>query len=148
MPAKRDRIFIDKEDRPHYDRLENDDMFKGKSKKEQFIFAMSIGVKNNIKQPLNNRDTGGFFWLKDARPEDEALMNAVALLEDDSASILSDKDKVYKIAEEYAHAGIKLLADKIESIQFGSFYKQFEGELHEFYNTLFGCQGNGVNTAG
>ena len=29
--------------------------------------------------------------------------------------------KAYKIAEEYAHAGIKLLVDKIESVEFGSF---------------------------
>ena len=148
MATKREKIFIDREDRPLYDKIEKDNMFKGKSNKEKFMFAMSIGVKNEVKLPLDNKDSGGYFWLKDVRREDEALMNAVAMLEEKSASVLSDKDNVYKIAEEYAHVGIKILADKIESIQYGNFYKQFEGELHELYDTLFGKEDEKVDNDG
>ncbi len=48
-----------------------------------------------------------------------------------SVDLLSQKEAVYRIAEEYAHAGIKLLADKIRSTQIGSFHKQFEKELRD-----------------
>lgn len=146
MSSTRDRICIDKGDRELYAKLQNqEDMFKGKTRKEQFLFAMSIGVKNDMRQPLTNRETGGFFLLKDLGPEDEALINIVAVLKDNSASVLSDQDEVCKIAEEYAHAGIKLLIDKIESSGFGSFDKQFEKELHELHSSHFENEGNKSN---
>jgi len=135
MPTMPDRVYIDKEDRSLYEKIENENMFKEKTRKEQFLFAMAIGFESKFKRPFNTRE--GFFLIKDLRPEDEALINAVALHENNSVEVLSDKEKVFKIAEEYAHAGIKLLADRIESMQSGSFYKQFDKELHEIYDGFF-----------
>lgn len=126
-----DRLHIDVNDRELYDKIEEQEMFKGRTRKEQFLFAMALGVRNDITIPLRTRE--GFFLAKDLRPEDEALINAVVLWHEGSVDILSDKEKAYKIAEEYAHAGIKLLVDKIESVEFGSFWKQFEKELYETY---------------
>lgn len=136
-----DRLNIDKKtDRELYDALDNEKMLRFKDKggirtrKEQFLFAMSIGFKNKSKRPLESKE--GFFLLKDMRPDEEALINAVAIADTDSIEVLSKKEDVFKIAEEYAHAGIKLLVDKIQSTQFGSFDKQFEKELLELYKEL------------
>jgi dnd system-associated protein 4 len=129
-----DRFYIDKDDRKLYEKIEEEDMFKGRARKEEFLFAMAIGFKNKIHRPLNKREN--FFLTKDLKPEDETLINALAIKKHNSVEVLSNKEGVFKIAEEYAHGGIKILSDEIESTQFGSFSKQFEKMLHEIYEEL------------
>lgn len=127
-----DRLNIEKGERENlYDKI---NLFKEKSRKEQFLFAMTIGFKNKVKRALKTKN--GFFLIKDMRPEDEALLNVVAIYDTNSVEVLSNKEEVFKIAEEYAHAGVKLLYDKIESTQSGTFEKQFEKELFDIYKEL------------
>ncbi|VVB86457.1 Uncharacterised protein [uncultured archaeon] len=127
-----DRINVEKGERDNlYDKIE---LFKGKSRKEQFLFAMAIGFKNKVKRRLETTD--GFFLIKDMRLEDEVLINAIAINDFNSVEVLSNKEDVFKIAEEYAHAGIKLLYDKMKSTQFGSFEKQFEKDIIDAYKEL------------
>ena len=135
MTSMPDRINIDKKDRELYDKLE--EIFQGKTRKEQFLFAMAIGFKNNVSRPLGTKE--GFFLVKDLRPEDEALLDALAIFEE-GPEILSNKEKIFRIAEEYAHAGIRILADEITSSSFGSFVKKFEKELFELFEKI--NQGN------
>ena len=130
-----DRLDKDKSDRALYDNdiLQNE-IFQGKTRKEQFLFAMSIGFRNSIRSPLNVGD--GFFLSKDMRSEDEALIDSVALFISESEDILSDREEVFKIAEEYAHAGIKILFDDITSMQPGSYNKKLEVELASIIEDL------------
>ena len=136
MAAIPDRVYIDKEDRALYEKVENANVleFKKKGRKEQFLLAMAIGFENKVRSHLGARD--GLFLIKDLRTQDDALMNAIAVYETNSPDVLSDKEEVFKIAEEYAHAGIKLLVDKIETTEFTSFHRQFEKELHETYDRV------------
>ena len=135
MVSTPDRLNIDPKDRELYEKIsEGLPLFRDKLRKEQFLFAVAFGFKNRMRIPLKSRD--GFFLIKDLKMEDEALINAVALYEADNIEILSDKNSIYKIAEEYAHAGIKLLADEITSVEFGTFWKQFEKEMHQVYESL------------
>lgn len=141
-----DRLSIDKDDRKLYDELDSEDMLRFKdhggerTRKEQFLFSMAIGFKismaigfkNKIKQPIKTRE--GFFLTKDLRAEDETLMNVIAMYDSDSIDILSDQNKVFEISEEYAHAGILVLSQKIASIQYGTFDKLFEIKLYEILN--------------
>jgi dnd system-associated protein 4 len=133
-----DRINIDKKDRELYNKLDQEEIlrYKGgrRTRKEQFLFAMAYGFKNKIRRPLETKE--GFFLIKDLNPEDETLLNAVAIYETGSVKVLSNRAEVFKIAEEYAHAGIMLLCNKIESSSFGSFEKQLEKELFEIYNMI------------
>ncbi len=130
--AQLDRLFIEKGEREKlYDKIE---IFGEKSRKEQFLFAMAFGFKNKIKRPLGTKE--GFFLTKDLRVEDEALMDIVAVYDTGSADILSDRGEVFKIAEEYAHAGIHLLHEEISSIEYGSFNKYFERYLYETLNGI------------
>ncbi len=129
---QKDRLEIAKGQREYlYDKIE---IFKGKSRKEQFLFAMAYGFKNNEKKVLKTKE--GFVLIKDLRQEDEALINALAVYDTDSLDILTDKDKVYEIAGQYANAGILMLSDKIDSIQFGSFDNIFEKELRDILNMI------------
>ena len=130
-----DRLNIDKDDRELYAEVEGEDVFKGRDNKDLFLFAMAMGIASGVSSPLNAKE--GFVRTEYLKPEDQTLINAVAISEKrGSVDLLSQKEAVYRIAEEYAHAGIKLLADKTRSTQIGSFHKQFEKELRELCSEL------------
>ncbi len=129
MVNKPDRLYIDLNSRPLYEKLESEPFFKGKTRKEQFLFAMAVGFKNKIKIPIEKRE--GIFLTKDLKPEDEALINAIAIFDANSIDILLDKAQVFKIVEEYANGGIRILINKIDSIEIGTFEKYFEKDLFD-----------------
>jgi len=132
-----DRLYIARGDRGLYDEVNKEGMLKYKdrggtrTRKEQFLFAMATGFKSALRQPMKSRDGGGFFLSKDLHDEDVALLNAVALADTGSPQVLLDRAEVFRIAEEYAHAGIRLLADRVGSTSFASFEKRLEKELRE-----------------
>lgn len=135
-----DRINIDKKDRELYNKLDHEEMLRHKDKggrrtrKEQFLIAMAIGFRNKIRCPLESKE--GWFLIKDLKLEDEALIDSIAVYSTHSVDVLSNREEVFKIVEEYAHAGIRLLVDKIFSISHGSFEKQFENELNNIYSEM------------
>ncbi len=135
-----DRINIDKKDRELYNKLDHEEMLRHKDKggrrtrKEQFLIAMAIGFRNKIRRPLESKE--GWFLIKDLKLEDEALIDSIAVYSTHSVDVLSNREEVFKIVEEYAHAGIRLLVDKIFSISHGSFEKQFENELNNMYSEM------------
>ncbi|MFW9875325.1 MAG: hypothetical protein ACFFG0_19635 [Candidatus Thorarchaeota archaeon] len=129
-----DRLHIEKDDRKHYEELDKEDFFKGKTRKEQFLFAMAVGFKHDMQIRLGSKD--GLFNTRDLRLEDEALLNAVAIWKTKSIQCLENKDEMYRIAEEYAKGGIKILVDKIRGVEFGSFWKKLELELYQNYNVI------------
>jgi len=137
MQDSPDRIYIDKKDKDLFNKLDQEDMlkFKGRrTRKEQFLFAMAIGFKNDICHPLETKK--GWFNTRDLQPEDEALINAIAIHKARSVEILSQRAEVYRIAEEYAHGGIKILCNKIKSTPLGTFDKMLEKELYEIHKNL------------
>lgn len=131
MDKVQDRIYVDKSDRKLFDEIE---FFKDRSRKEQFLLAMAYGFKNGITKKIDKQD--GFFLVKDMRIEDEALMCSVALHHYKKIEALIDKNIIYKIAEEYARAGIKLLHSEVTSSQIGSFDLKFEKELTKIYESI------------
>lgn len=126
------RINIDKKDRDLFNELDREDMLKYKggkrTRKEQFFFALACGFKNDVSQTLDAKE--GWFNTRDLQPKDEALLNAIAMHKTKSVDIVSDKAAVFRIAEEYAHAGIKIVCGKINSTQYGSFDKLLEKDLY------------------
>jgi len=129
-----DRFYIDKEDRPYYRKAEEENVinFKNRNQKEQFLLAMAIGLENEQKRKLKTRE--GFFFSNYLGLEDKTLINAVAIHEYGSADILANEKEVFSIAEQYASAGIRILIDSIDKIQFGKFDKIFEKDLVEVLN--------------
>jgi len=130
-----DRLYIDEADRKLYDEISTE-IFGGESerRKDQFLLAMAIGFKNKVKRPIKKKE--GFFRRDYLRPEDEALINAVAIYDANSIEILLDKEKVFSIVEQYAHAGIRILHGEIKSGEPGSYLKKLERELFEKYKEI------------
>ncbi|MCD4670738.1 MAG: hypothetical protein K8S14_09870 [Actinomycetia bacterium] len=127
MIKKPDRLNIDKNDRKLYDEIR---IFKKKENKEKFLFAMAYGYMNNIRFPIKSKD--GFILNKTLLPEDEALINSLAVKDSESPEILLDLQDVYNIAEEYAHAGLKMLYDEsMSNAEHGSFNIKLEKEIFE-----------------
>jgi len=136
--SKIDRVYIDKNDVSLYKELDRDDFLsqgndslKKLENKEKFLLAVSIGFKNKVRRPLDKRE--GYTLLNYFKAKDISLIQSVALYEKDDPEILKDEEKVFRIAEEYAHAGIKILVDKIKTPGFSDFWKVFEKELYESY---------------
>jgi len=133
MKARPDRLYIDASDREKYGEIASiSSFFEDKNNKEQFLLAMAVGVHNQTRAALEKKD--GWFLRKDLKTEDEALISAVAVAEASSVDILSDHAHVYGIAEQYAHAGIRILHDRVHSVEFGTFSKQFEKYVVDIYN--------------
>lgn len=130
MKKQPDRLSIDKKDRPLYKDLEEkEEMFKGMKNKDMFMLAMIIGFDNDSQSELKAKD--GFFLEKDLNDDDRALLNAVAMHDADGVEVLKDTGEVYKIAEQYAHFGIRIIQDWIKGSPHGSFPKEFESKILE-----------------
>lgn len=133
-----DRLYIDRDDRTIYTNiLKNEEFFKNKGNIDIFLFAMLIGYKNNISISSKIENPDG--WVRTEyikKPEDWALIDSIALSISGSADILANRPAVFKISEELAHGGIKLLENMIKSTQYGTFWKQYEKELFEMYSDL------------
>jgi len=123
-----DRLYIDKDDKKYYDSLAKE-IFLDKERKDQFLFALAIGFKNGINQPIKSRE--GFIRTEYLNSEDITLLNSIAIYHSGSSQILCEPNEIYKIAEEYAHAGIKIIFDEATTNQPGSIFKKFELELME-----------------
>lgn len=141
-----DRMYVDEEDRIAIraidDHAEEDvrqllsaSAPANRSRKEQFLYFMAVGVANCTYLPIKKRDSGGFFLLKDLKPEDDTLISSVAILHEGSADVLSDRSKVLEIAEGYAHAGVRFVVDSI-AYQPGSFTKKTERDLWSVHAKL------------
>jgi dnd system-associated protein 4 len=133
MVSTIDRLYVDeKGDKKIYDMLKSDEPFfkNYTGNKELFLFAMALGFKNQKPLPFSGKRLG-YFLEKDLKYEDYVLLNAIAINETKSLDILTDKEKIFKIAEEYAHGGLTILHKEIGPGKFGSFSKNFELKLDQ-----------------
>ena len=133
MASTIDRLYVDENgDKKFYDMLKTDEPFfkNNSSNKELFLFAMALGFKNQNRLPFSGKRLG-YFLEKDLKYEDYILLNAIAISETHSLDVLTDKEKIFKIAEEYAHGGLIILSEDIGPGKFGSFSKNFELKLDQ-----------------
>ncbi len=122
-----DRLSIDRNDRKLYDEIK---LFKKKTNKEKFLFAMAYGYINNVKFPIKSKD--GFILNQNLIPEDKALIYSLAIKDSKSPEVLLNLQDVYTIVEGYAHAGLKLLYDESTTgVEPGSFSLKLEKEIFE-----------------
>jgi hypothetical protein len=135
-----DRINIDKSDREIYNSLDQEEIlkFKGgrRTRREQFIFSLAVGFNNKIKSESEIENKEGWFNARELQSEDYAILNAVALFHTGTTDILTKKDLVFKIAEVYAHIGIRLLSNKIKNTPYGSFDKILEKDLDDLFSKI------------
>jgi hypothetical protein len=125
------RLCVDLNDRPLYDQLKQETMFAGRATRELFVIAMAYGFSSGTKRVLENREGSGYVRTEYLTPEDKAFIYAVALSDSGDQSVLVDKETAFRTAEEYAHAGIKILSDTLSGCQMGAFAKHFELMLRD-----------------
>ena len=141
--APPDRFYIDESDKRLYKEIEQELFISRytengekrqikKGNKERFLLAMAIGFNMGKGHRIKLKKKFGFFFDNVLYPADRALISSIAVFEKKgSVDILTDKEDVNTIAEEYARAGIKTLHGKIRGKEFGTFSKRFEKMLFE-----------------
>jgi dnd system-associated protein 4 len=94
------------------------------SMKNLFMLATFIGYRNQKRVPLENK-IDIFTWQVLATDEEYiSLLYALAVTETDGVEVLTDRNEILNIAEEYANGGIlqieeevkEMPGDKIENI--------------------------------
>lgn len=103
------RLAIDTEDRKIYKELKESGPLVGIDNSPMFMLAMVIGYRKGIRLPLKSRDQ--FIQGTYLHKEQKSIIKAIAIFEEKDVKILFDPKKVYSIAEEYAHGGIRVLKE-------------------------------------
>jgi len=128
----KDRVHVDVMNKEIAELMEQHNYFNfnSKTRKEQFMFALSVGVKSGLEgMKLNKKHE--WFWTRDLKDEDIALIKAVAVSKTKDPEILNDEEAVFIESESYASLGFKLLSEMINNSSFDTFEKEFELSLYE-----------------
>ena len=94
--------------------------------RDQFLLAMCLGFRNGTKVESFKRSNNGL-RVEYLQPEDLAMMAAIQLAESEDPATLSDPDKGFTLAEQYAEGGILLLEKMMEEP--GDFTRAIAGEV-------------------
>ena len=130
------RIIYDDEDKQIYDRLRaSSGIFNNLNITDLFAVALIYGKKEGKRTELGKGATGRVRseTLRGSPVKD--LMMVIAVDETGSMDVLSDENEYFKISEEYAKTGIKLLEqDYIEDPD--ELLNEMEMEMFEFYDDV------------
>lgn len=104
----RDRIYVQKDKHPDFQRLSQGDDPVFETMKDVWVLAAAMGFRAGRRQPLKGTQHIGFTASLSPQ-EDIPLLQAIAVAETADVKVLADQGQVLKIAEEYANVGIDLL---------------------------------------
>lgn len=129
-------VFIDESDREDYRKLldEEDSPLHGIGNPAIYLLAVAVGYYKGERVELDNRDDWTRIEYFDDR--DLSLIKAIAVQEEGLDVLLNQKE-VFRIAEEYATTGIKLLKNEVYSGDYGNFIKRLESDLVKEYEKGF-----------
>ena len=132
-----DRINIEKKDRKDiYDELlkNRSSTLYGKENRVPYILALTIGFLKGEKLKLNKKE--GFIRIDTLLEDDKTLIKAIAVKDEGDLDVLLDKEKVFRIADEYANFGIKFLHNSVLGKEYGTYTKKLEIDLLEKFNEI------------
>ena len=98
---------------------------EGLKRKDQFLIAMGLGYKIGSKIPFDS-GKNGLFFRQDFTEDEMALIYSLAVKDVEDIKIVSDIDKVFSIAEEYANTGFKYLMKLEKETSIENQDKEFE----------------------
>ena len=126
---------VDKNDKDFYEFLEGKNILSGKNK-DLFLFTMGYGYKYGTRVELENRDSSGFWRWSHLNMDEKSLVYSLILEEKDNLIFDDNQDinNMVKIAEEYAHGGVKLLQNLKNSTQIDNFGLRVEQKLFKVLN--------------
>ena len=130
------RIIYDDEDRQIYDKLKaSSGIFNKLEIIDLFAIALIYGKKVGRRTKLGKGANGRVRESTIRNSPVKELMMVIAVDETGSIDVLSDTNEYFRICEEYAKTGIKLLEqDYIENSD--DLLNDMEMEMFEFYDDI------------
>lgn len=77
--------------------------------KDVFMWATALGYKLGEKRALAPGKTQPFRWSQLSQDTDVPMLKAIALADSNDVEVILHEDRILRIAEEYANAGIRVL---------------------------------------
>ncbi len=129
MSAKKlDRVYCD--NLKDYQDLKKTPLFKKTNNAMMFMMTMALGFKRKSRVPLK-KGKDGLSRLVDFKDYNITLIKSLALKETKDVNVLLNDEEIYKIAEEYANGGIKIIKNFVIGEDPGSYIKKLCTELLE-----------------
>lgn len=124
------QLFISIEAKKIYDNLRELAEFKSLDNKDLFIMALVFGYKSGKKRELKSKEKteSGFTRERYLTDNDNCILKAIAIQQENEVDVIRDIQKVYTIAEEYANEGIYHLKEFVFSNP-ASFAKKYAQEI-------------------
>lgn len=107
----RDRFYVQKDKHHLFQRLSQGEDAPFKTMKDVWVLAAAMGAHVGRRAQIRGGTQHVGFWHYLSAQEDIPALQAIAVAEEGDVTILGDRSKVIKIAEEYANGGIDLLID-------------------------------------
>lgn len=108
-----DRLYIDKSKEEKIRDIKQKGYFNYDNQKDAFMLALSLGADLYIKgKKLDSKE--GLFNDRDLQEMDKAILYSLVEPELDDIQEITNKEKVYEIAEVMADKGFDILLDKME----------------------------------
>lgn len=105
-----DRVSVPKDDHTVYKDLTSGSPSVFPTMKDVFLVATSLGFQSGSRESLSSVKTEQIFDLAVFDPQrDLPVLRAIALTAEGDVTVLQDDRLVLRVAEEYAHAGIRRL---------------------------------------
>ena len=117
---KPDRLNISKNAKEIIDNIDSINYFllgdKTTSRSELFLFAMALGI-DTIPTQLENTHPGGLILEKsiDSTTLSSMYASFIRSLQDEQLDEITNKGKVFKMAQEYANTGFENIDDYIKN---------------------------------
>lgn len=77
--------------------------------KDVFVWAAALGFQQGEKRPLSPGRQQPFRWSQLSQDLDVPSLKAIALADTGDVEVLLHNDRILRIVEEYANAGIRVL---------------------------------------
>lgn len=106
----------------------------GMERGDQFVIAMALGYKAGLKTPLDKK-VHLSNWPSMSK-SNKVLMKVLAIVDTNDFKIISDEEKVVRIAEEYANTGIKMIQDFEKDSPHDLELDEFENMINNEYDKL------------
>lgn len=128
-------VHIDEERYEMFETLQEseDSPFYRASNHDLFMFTVGYGRKHDIPQSIEN-DEHAFFGRARLSEDQQAAIEAVAVVHERNVHVLRDQRRVYQIAEEYSNGGIEKLHRRVFGPE-DEPLSELAVEIKEFYES-------------